>query len=531
MSGNPAYNLYFIQPITSYLDIRLNFMMGKIREEERSIQRNVNFESSISSGAVFLEYNFDHFLPKDRKLMPFVTAGLEVVSFNPKTDLRAMGGEPYNYWSDGSIRNLPENSPRASQAVIVGRDYNYETDIREVGYNPSSVYEENAFAIPLGVGVGMRLNDQFHFRLQSIMHLTFTDYIDGITPKSSREFVGNKRGNGNNDHFMVNSISLSYNFQKVPAADPLEEREKSDLEEVDLLASGNTEDFDGDGIIDLIDQCANTPKGVVVDTSGCPVDTDKDGVPDYKDDEVNSRFPFLTNAKGVELTDEMILHSYMRFIDSTYEYVEVIERDFTKGSNKKSGKYRVKIKEYQNGESPEEMGELLSIKDLSKVEQGNRTIYTVGNYNSIAEAGKRANELSRQGFEDTEVLSKASNGLFIPTGRKGNAELGSNTSSTASTNIDPNEGIVFRVQLGAFKNKPDTEKYNTIPDLFVLESNGVYKYMSGSFSDFNSAAKHKVEMIVEGFKDAFVVAFKDGKRVSLKSVGVKTIDSNPIIGK
>jgi hypothetical protein len=38
-------------------------------------------------------------------------------------------------------------------------------------------------------------------------------------------------------------------------------------------------------------------------------------------------------------------------------------------------------------------------------------------------------------------------------------------------------------------------------------------------------------MIVKGFKDAFVVAFKDGKRVSLKSVGVQTIDSNPIIGK
>jgi hypothetical protein len=490
----------------------------------------VNFESTLSAGAVFLEYNFDHFLPKERKIMPFITAGLEVVSFNPKTDLRSTGGEPYNYWSDGSIRNLPENSPQASKAVIVGRDYNYETDIREVGYNPSSDYEENSFAIPLGIGVGMKLNDQFNFRMQSIMHLTFTDYIDGITPKSSREFVGNKRGNGNNDHFIVNSVSLSYNFQKVPAADPFDQEEE-ELDDVDLLAYGNTEDFDGDGIIDLIDRCANTPKGVAVDTSGCPIDTDGDGVPDFKDEEINSRFPNLTNEKGVELTDEMILHSYMRFKDSTYEYVEVIERDFTKGGGKKSGKYRVKIKEYQTGETPENMGELLSIKDLSKVEQGNRTIFTAGNYNSIAEAGKRANELSQQGFENTEVLSKASNGLYIPTGRKGNADLSSTTTTKTSTETERNEGIVFRVQLGAFKNKPDTEKFNTIPDLFVLESNDVFRYMSGSFSDFNSAAKHKVKMIVKGFKDAFVVAFKDGKRVSLKSVGVQTIDSNPIIGK
>lgn len=526
LSGNPAYNLYFIQPITDYLDIRINFLKGEIREEERSIKRNVNFESEIIAGSAFLEYNFNHFLPADRTIMPFITAGVEVLSFNPKTDLNGFGGEPYNYWSDGSIRNVPENSSQASQSVIVGRDYNYETDIREVGYNPSNTYDENAFAIPVGIGVGMKLNDQFNFRLQSIMHLTFTDYIDGITPKSSREFVGDKRGNGNNDHFIVNSISLSYNFQKVPAADPFEKEEK--LDDVDLLAYGNTEDYDGDGVIDLIDICANTPKGVSVDTLGCPVDSDKDGIPDYLDEEVNSRRPYLTNDQGVELTDEMILHSYMRFIDSTYEYVEVIERDFTKGGGKKSSKYRVKIKEFESGEMPEDMSELLSIQDLSKVEQGNRTIFTVGNYESIAEASKRANELSKQGYDNTEVLSRASNGLYIPTGRKGNAEL----SVTAPSETESeNKGIVFRVQLGAFKNKPDAEAFNTIPNLFVFESNGVYRYMSGSYSDFNSAAKHKVAMIVKGYKDAFVVAFKNGERVSLKSLGIKTIDSNPIIGK
>ncbi|MEX2380476.1 MAG: DUF6089 family protein, partial [Vicingaceae bacterium] len=470
---------------------------------------------------------FDHFLPKERKIMPFVTAGLEVVSFNPKTDLRAFGGERYNYWSDGSIRNIPENAPQASEsAVIVSRDYNYETDIREVGYNPSTDYHESAFAIPVGVGVSMRLNDQFNFRLQSVMHFTFTDYMDGITPKSSREFVGNKRGNGRNDHFLVSSLSLSYNFQNVPGADPFDPKEE-ELDDVDLLAYGNTEDFDGDGVIDLIDACANTPKGIAVDTIGCPVDTDGDGIPDYKDEEINSRFPNLTNEKGVQLTDEMILHSYMRFIDSTNEYIEVIERDFTQKGGKKSAKYRVKIKEFESGKTPEDMSELLSIKDLSKVEQGNRTIFTVGNYNSIAEAGKRANELSKQGFEEAEVLSKASNGLFIPTGRKGNAAL--STSEPSADESD--EGIVFRVQLGAFKNKPDSEKFNSISNLFVFESDGVYRYMSGSYSDFNSAAKHKVEMIIKGFKDAFVVAFKDGKRVSLKSVGIRTIDSNPIIGK
>ncbi|MEE2747565.1 MAG: ABC transporter substrate-binding protein [Candidatus Thermoplasmatota archaeon] len=45
-------------------------------------------------------------------------------------------------------------------------------------------------------------------------------------------------------------------------------------------------DSDGDGIYDIIDQCADTPAGTEVDFSGCAlaVDTDGDGVPD--DDEI-----------------------------------------------------------------------------------------------------------------------------------------------------------------------------------------------------------------------------------------------------
>jgi OOP family OmpA-OmpF porin len=42
-------------------------------------------------------------------------------------------------------------------------------------------------------------------------------------------------------------------------------------------------DSDKDGVPDYLDKCPNTPAGVVVDNDGCPVDSDKDGVPDYLD--------------------------------------------------------------------------------------------------------------------------------------------------------------------------------------------------------------------------------------------------------
>ena len=42
-------------------------------------------------------------------------------------------------------------------------------------------------------------------------------------------------------------------------------------------------DSDGDGVPDSLDKCPDTPKGVKVDTNGCPIDSDGDGVPDYLD--------------------------------------------------------------------------------------------------------------------------------------------------------------------------------------------------------------------------------------------------------
>jgi cell division protein FtsN len=43
--------------------------------------------------------------------------------------------------------------------------------------------------------------------------------------------------------------------------------------------------------------------------------------------------------------------------------------------------------------------------------------------------------------------------------------------------------------------------------------------MTGSFTTFDAAAKHKVEMLLKGYQGAFITAYKDGKRVTLKEAG------------
>jgi cell division septation protein DedD len=69
-------------------------------------------------------------------------------------------------------------------------------------------------------------------------------------------------------------------------------------------------------------------------------------------------------------------------------------------------------------------------------------------------------------------------------------------------------GRSFRVQIGAFSQKPDITGVPE-PSKIVLE-NGVTKYFSGNFKTYDEAKKRKSEMIEKGFQGAFIVAFENG---------------------
>ena len=70
------------------------------------------------------------------------------------------------------------------------------------------------------------------------------------------------------------------------------------------------EDSDGDLIADIDDYCPETPEGVKVDAIGCPIDDDKDGIPNYIDEEANTPRGAIVDAKGEQLTDEQSKSMY-----------------------------------------------------------------------------------------------------------------------------------------------------------------------------------------------------------------------------
>ncbi|MCA1771563.1 MAG: OmpA family protein [Halomonas sp.] len=63
-------------------------------------------------------------------------------------------------------------------------------------------------------------------------------------------------------------------------------------------AEGCPLDSDNDGVPDYRDQCPGTPAGVEVDAEGCPLDSDNDGVPDYRDQCPNTPAGEEVNSLG-----------------------------------------------------------------------------------------------------------------------------------------------------------------------------------------------------------------------------------------
>jgi outer membrane protein OmpA-like peptidoglycan-associated protein len=67
---------------------------------------------------------------------------------------------------------------------------------------------------------------------------------------------------------------------------------------VGLFGGAAPADKDGDGVSDVHDKCADTPKGAIVDRYGCPHDQDKDGVFDGIDESPDTPLGWPVDDKG-----------------------------------------------------------------------------------------------------------------------------------------------------------------------------------------------------------------------------------------
>jgi len=277
------------------------FLSGNERSYTDTIQ-NLNFKSSVLAFGFNADYDFDRWISPQRRLRPFISLGVEIVTFDTKTDYynEDEGEVQYHYWPDGSIRN--EAFPSAT-AGLMRRDYKYESSIKSVydfGYEGDGDYSGFAIAVPAEIGLDYQITDRVLFKIATSVHYTFSDEIDHVSHKNTHTRIGDPI----NDWFTFTYFTIHLDLF---SSDKVLTSEKffADVD-LDLTMIG---DEDGDGYFDAMDRCPGTPFGVEVDTAGCPLDADIDRVPDYLDDEPNSRYGAFVDERGVEMSEEDVITS------------------------------------------------------------------------------------------------------------------------------------------------------------------------------------------------------------------------------
>ncbi len=294
-----------------YLKAEFFFNGGKVSGNERSNDpaKNFNFQTDIYNFGVDINYDFDHFYKKkDRRLHPFVSIGIGTLLFNSRTDSMASIYDPgtgtysdvkYNYWSDGTIRDIPESMSDGTMSHLMNRDFTYETPLRKHDWGLGQ-YTQYGFAVPFDAGLDMQLSDRVMIRIGHSFVYTFTDLIDHVSPKNEGTNV--RVGKKGND--MLNFTYITFHLDLFSSAKMLKvERFFADME-FDPMLMG---DEDSDGWPDAMDDCPGTPFGVETDSTGCPLDSDDDGIYDYLDKEPFSRSGAYVNHEGVEITEDDLI--------------------------------------------------------------------------------------------------------------------------------------------------------------------------------------------------------------------------------
>ncbi|MDX9696422.1 MAG: hypothetical protein RBT49_11590 [Bacteroidales bacterium] len=296
LQGNPSYRINVYMPLGKkhYWKANLNVLFGTMSGYERSYtdtSKNLNFTADITSFGINFEYNFGHLFKSERMVRPFLSLGAEYFTISSNnTDLNNNLGA-YQYFPDGTIRISDQ---------ITQRDYIYETPIQKINRFGNDGYSQGVPALVADIGLDFKISNRVILKIATSLHYTFYDEIDDVSSKNSTGRIGDSR----KDMFSMTYTSINIDLFSDPRTKMIQDLFMDITGDFDYTIIADT---DNDGVTELIDDCYNTPAGVEVDSVGCPLDMDRDGVPDYRDKDPSSITDAIVDEHGVQMSGEEIL--------------------------------------------------------------------------------------------------------------------------------------------------------------------------------------------------------------------------------
>jgi len=191
-------------------------------------------------------------------------------------------------------------------------------------------------------------------------------------------------------------------------------------------------------------------------------------------------------------------------------------QSFAQLSKKEKKEWKKKAKEY--AKNPQNLKQMTEDKQTADTQVSELNQKVTQMQNSISDKDAKITELEDQLSQMRGQLTSA------------RAELAQLKSSpvTSANPGDFSKGVVFKVQVGAFKNKDLAKYFENNPNFGGEAKEGEpQKITIGIFRDYWEADTFKKYMREMGVKDAWIVPYKDGQRVEIKDVLEGVISDKP----
>jgi len=224
----------------------------------------------------------------------YVFGGIGALAYKVRINTLDANGQPYNFADIvGSTPQIYQNRNTIRKKLQANMDNTYETPAEsEAGRRWPSIFDGKTldWSPSIGAGTEIRINKRVNIQIEDRLIVpAHDDLLDG--QRWGEQVSSTPVLSHSND--LINYLNVGFNFNlgnNKKTVEPLYWLNPLDYAYNELnyprhmqLPEPILPDADNDGITDQFDKCPGTPAGVAVDSHGCPMDTDGDGVPDYRD--------------------------------------------------------------------------------------------------------------------------------------------------------------------------------------------------------------------------------------------------------
>jgi len=159
----------------------------------------------------------------------------------------------------------------------------------------------------------------------------------------------------------------------------------------------------------------------------------------------------------------------------------------------------------------------------TKIVDANKTITMlkemfISERNENDELRKQLNEVIRK-TKFIEEGHKTKRDVVIQTiSNKNFSEIKINSEVGNTDSVTKSQEIIFKVQIisSSTRYAKNSPQFKGLKDIWEYKDSGLYKYTVGNQEDLKSASSLQSEIRRKGFSEAFVVAFKNGKRIPVR---------------